>query len=376
MIKKITALLAAASIMLTLSACRDDYTKEGGVITTADIEQLKLSMETTIVEDELFSDNYEVTETSETTEATAATLDLVLDREGTLIGVPAEVNRIVSGSERITQLLIDLGVGGKIVAADKDSAKITGISPSVCTLNKKIITASALEEYKPDVVFINVTCSEPMYSTLKEAGVNVICIPDPSTIEGVKLDIQFLAEYLSVKDKGQQLVDKIDGAIVDITTRSESITAKRKVYFESQSGTEMKAYADNTLEGEILSLVGGINMLAGQSGIVTVTSESVVTANPNVIVTTVSATGYDVNEIKTRTGWDNIKAVKNGSIRRVSEISATASIVDNIYEIAKAVYPEIYKDEPAASALAEATSSSSQPAPSIQTSKTQAAPAA
>ena len=368
MVKKITAVIAAVSIMLSLSACRDDYTKEGGQITTANIEELKLSMETTVVEDELFADEKSETAT-ETTEATTVTIDLILDREGTLIGVPSEVNRIVSGSERVTQLLIELGQGGKIVAADKDSAGIAGISPSVCTLNKKLITASALEDYAPDVVILDGESTDKMPSILKEAGVNVICIPEAACIEDIKMDILFLAEYLSAADKGTQLVDEIDGAIVDISTRSESITAKRKVYFEAQSNPEILGYANGTLAAEILTLVGGINMLEGQVGIVPVTPESVVTANPNVIVTTVNYDGYDLNEIKTRAGWGSIKAVKNGSIRQVSEISTTSSIVDNIYEIAKAVYPEIYKDEPA-------ETSASQAAPVVQTSSSQATPAA
>ena len=369
-LKKITAVIASVSIMLTLSACRSDYTPEGGQITTANIEELKLSMETTVVEDELFAEE-ETKATTEVTEATTATIDLVLDREGTLVGIPADVNRIASGSERITQLLIELGMGGKIIAADKNSANVAGISPSVCTLNKKLITASALEEYAPDVVILEGKSSDKMAAALKDAGVNVICIPEPTSLEAIKLDITFLAEYLSAKDKGQQLVDEIDGAIVDISARSESITAKRKVYFESQSNPEMKAYADGTLADEILTLVGGINMLAGQNGIVAVTPESVVTANPNVIVTTVNYDGYDLNEIKTRAGWGSIKAVKNGSIRQVSKISTTASIADNIYEIAKAVYPEIYKDEPA-----ETSASASQAAPAVQTSSSQEVPAA
>lgn len=366
--KKITAVIAALSIMLNLSACRDDYTREGGQITTANVEELKLSMETTIVEDELFAE--ETTSAAETTEAAPATVGLVVDREGTLVGIPAEINRIVSGSERVTQLLVELGASGKIVAADKDSANVAGISPSVCTLNKKIITASTLEEYAPDVVIISGKSTDTMYNALKEAGVNVICLPDPESIEGIKSDISFLAEYLSVKDKGQQLIDEIDGAIVDISARSESITAKRKVYFETQSTPEMKAYADGTIAGEILNLVGGINMVSGQNGIVTVTSESVVTANPNVIITDVSYDGYNMNEIMTRQGWSNIKAVKNGSIRQVSKVPATASIVDNIYEIAKAVYPEIYKDEPASAE----TTASSQAAPAVQNTSAQAAP--
>ncbi len=341
--KKLAAVIAALSMLLTLSACRDDYTREGGQITTANIEELKLATETTVVEDELFADGNDTTETTETSETTAATVDLVLDREGTLVGVPAEVNRIASGSERITQLLVELGLGGKIVCADKSSAGVAGVTPAICTLNKKIITASSLEQYAPDVVIIDGNSTDPMFSSLKEAGVNVICIPEPTSIEAVKLDIMFLAEYFSVDDKGQLLTDEIDKAVAEVTERAKSITAKRKVYLETQAAPEMKGCGDGTIAGEILDIAGGINMLAGQNGIVAVTSESVVTANPNVILTIVSADGYDFNEIRTRTGWGNIKAVKNNTVRQIS-ISDTAALADSIYEAAKAIYPEIFKD--------------------------------
>ena len=62
------------------------------------------------------------------------------------------------------------------------------------------------------------------------------------------------------------------------------------------------------------------------------------------ILTTVSYDGYDINEISARTGWGAINAVKTASIRPINEISDTASIADSIYEIAKAVYPELYTE--------------------------------
>ncbi len=342
--KRFTAVLIAALLTITLSACRDDYTKEGGQITTANIEELKLSTETTIVEDELFAEEATTSEATETTAETMATVGFVLDREGTLVGIPTEINRIASGSERVTRLLVELGLGGKIVVADKESEGITGVTPSVCTLNKKIITASSLEPYEPDLVILSGTSADSVYVTLKNAGVNVICIPDPSSISGIKLDIQFLAEYLSVKDKGQQLIDEIDGVVVDISSKAATIAAKRKVYFECQSNPEMKAYGDKTLAGEIMDIVCGVNMYSGQEGTITVASQDVITANPNVILTTVSYDGYDLNEIMARTGWGEIKAVKTASIRQIGEISSTASVTDSIYEVAKAIYPEIFKD--------------------------------
>ena len=56
---------------------------------------------------------------------------------------------------------------------------------------------------------------------------------------------------------------------------------------------------------------------------------------------------YDYNEIKTRAGWDVITAVQNGAVYQV-DANATSRpsqyVVDGIYAVAKAVYPEIFAE--------------------------------
>lgn len=334
---KLIAFLSAAAVAISLSACRDDYTKEGGEITTADIELLKQSTETTIVEEELVID-----EAAEQTSAVST--KLVLDREGTLVDAPVEINRIVSGSESVTEILVSLGLGGKIVAADKDSADVTGISPSICTLNKKIITASAVEPYEPDVVILSGTSSDTMYTALKDSGVNVICVPKPSTIEGIKLDIQFLAEYLSAENRGTEIVDEIDGAIVDVTITAETIGVRRKVYFEEKAVPNSVAYGSGTIENEIISLVGAENIFAAKSGASVVELTEVAAANPDVILTKVDYDGYDISEISARPDWTGITAVRNSAVHQIGEIHYSNLIAESIYEIARAIYPEVYTE--------------------------------
>lgn len=333
---KIIALLSAAAIAMSFSACRDDYTKEGGEITTADIELLKQSTETTFVEEELVTGGIE--------KPSEVSTKLVLDREGTLVDAPVEINRIVSGSESVTEILVSLGLGGKIVAADKDSAYVAGVSPSICTLNKKIITASAVEPYEPDVVILSGTSSDTMYNVMKDSGVNVICVPQSSTIEGIKLDIQFLAEYLSVENRGTEIVDEIDGAIVDVMITAETIGVRRKVYFEEEAIPNSVAYGSGTIENEIISLVGAENILAAKNGTSVIELSEVVAANPDVILTKVNYDGYDISEISARPGWTGITAVLGGSVHQIGEVHYSNLIVESIYEIARAIYPEVYTE--------------------------------
>ncbi len=340
-LSKLFAFFTAAAITLSFSACRDDYTKEGGEITTADIELLKQSTETTIVEEELSTVAGDDVIDEDGEKPVAA---LVLDREGTLVEVPAEINRIVSGSESITEILIGLGLGGKIVAADKASADVAGISPSICTLNKKIITASALEDYEPDVVILSGNSSDNVYTALKNSGINVICVPQSTTIEGVKLDIEFLASYLSVKNKGTEIVDGIDKVIVDVMTAAETIGVRRRVYFEEKAIPTSIAYGSGTIENEIISLIGAENIFAAKSGAADIELNEVAEANPDVILTKVAYEGYDLNEISARPDWTGITAVKNGAVHQIGEIHYSNLITESIYEIAGAIYPEVYTE--------------------------------
>ncbi|MBQ5319027.1 MAG: ABC transporter substrate-binding protein [Oscillospiraceae bacterium] len=338
--RRLTAVIAASAIALSMSACRDDYTREGGLITTADPEVMKEHIETTVIKGELTLE--------ETVQHTVeASSKLVVDRENTLIGAPARVEKIVSCSPEITQMLIELGLGSKIVAADVDSAGVAGVSPTICTLHRKIITVSAMAEIAPDAIIIDGTSADTVYTNLKSAEFNVACIPAASSIEDVKLNIDFLASYLSVEEKGAEVTGEIDRVVNDIRVKAETIDVKRKAYFEEQSVPELRAYGSGTLAWDIAELVGAIAVFPEQVGVASVTSDDVIRANPDIILTSVAYDGYDINEIKTRTGWNKINAVKNGAIYQVSEISQTASVTDSIYEIAKAIYPELYTDDAA-----------------------------
>ena len=73
------------------------------------------------------------------------------------------------------------------------------------------------------------------------------------------------------------------------------------------------------------------------------TEESILAANPQVILTNVMYDGYDYNEIYSREGWEAIDAVVN---HRVYSIDANASsrgsqnIVKAIQEISLAIIPD------------------------------------
>ena len=334
-LKKITALfIAAAAFAVSMTACSDDKTREGGEITTA-IISTSGEIET-------------VTETAMVTDDIPVGEAIIPDREGGTVQVPESVNTIVSTAPSITEILTGLGAGGKIIAADMYSSDVAGIDPSICTIDFYNLNIEELAALEPDVIIISgmsMTGADDPYAALKDAGIRVIYVPTSESVEAVKLDIEFIAGYIGETENGRQLVADIDAAVADITEKAAQVTKKKKVYFEIGAAPYLYSCGSGTFINEILTLVGAENIYADEEGWLSNSEESVIAADPDVIITNVQYDGYDFNEIKSRAGWDNITAVKNGEIYCVDANTTSRpsqNIVDGIYEVARAVYPNIY----------------------------------
>ncbi|MCH5194115.1 MAG: ABC transporter substrate-binding protein [Oscillospiraceae bacterium] len=329
-LKKITAFISAAALALSLTACSNDhYTKDGGEITTA-----------IITEDGTVMENGEVRD--------ALDPGLIADREGGTVQVPVSISTIVSTAPSITEILVGLGLTEKIIAADLYSSDVTGIDPSICTIDFYNLNIEELAVLSPDVIIISgmsMGGGDDPYTALKDAGINVIYVPTSDSIASIKQDIEFLAAYTKTEKKGEALITDIDSAVNDISAKAKEVTVKKSVYFEIGEAPYLYSCGSGTFINEAITLAGGENIYASETGWLSNSEESVIAADPDVIITNVSYDGYDFNEIKTRPGWENITAVKNGDVYKVDANTTgrpSQHIVDGLYEIARAIYPDIY----------------------------------
>lgn len=338
---KLLSLVLAGVLAAAMTACGNaNYTSDGGEITTSEITEAE---ETVLNETEV--------ETTETT-VEEETADTVIDREGNFIDIPEEIGSIISAAPSVTEILAGLGIADKIIAADIYSADVEGIDPAVCTLDFYNLNTEELVALAPDVIIINGisdTGTADPYAELKEAGTNVIYIPSADSLDGIKDDIAFLAAYTRTDDKGAELISAIDSCISDISAKAANITEKKSVYFEISAAPYLYTTGSGTFLNEIIELIGAENIYGGESGWLSNSDETVIAGDPDVIITSVAYDGYDFNEITARAGWDVVTAVKNGAVYQVgaNETSrASQHIVDGINEIASAVYPEIYGENP------------------------------
>ena len=259
----------------------------------------------------------------------------------------AQELRLISTAADITELLDGLLLSESIVAADSYSLGIGNVDPEVCTLDYTNPGVETIISLEPDVVFVSGSSTDGTvdpYSALSDAGVNVVYIPTAESISGIIDNIELIAENTGAEDKAEELTSSIDEAVADAKTRAESLGGEKvSVYFEISAAPWFYSFGSNTYLDEIISICGGENIYSEETGWISNTEESILAANPQVILTNVMYDGYDYNEIYSREGWEAIDAVVN---HRVYSIDANASsrgsqnIVKAIQEISLAIIPD------------------------------------
>ncbi|HCP15109.1 MAG TPA: ABC transporter substrate-binding protein [Peptococcaceae bacterium] len=285
---------------------------------------------------------------SETDGAAAAAVLPIADRAGNPITIPSDIQRIVSMSAATTQLIETFGLLDKVVAIDAHSPDyVEGLTelPQFDMMKPDIEVLAAL---KPDIVFVSGISNHDggnPFKGLIEAGICVVIIPSSHSIEGVKEDIQFTSDCLGKSQEGKTLIADMTAEIEQIAAVGAAITDKKTVMFEISTLPQIYSFGKGTFLHEMIEIIGAENVFADQENWIPVNEESVIAANPEVILTNVDYIDDPVEDILLRDGWEHINAVKNKEIFYIDNGMSSLTnqnIVGALKQMAKAVYPEAY----------------------------------
>lgn len=275
------------------------------------------------------------------------------DREGNEFNVPKEVNTIISTAPSNTEVLVALGLADKLVAVDKYSADVEGISEELPKIDFRNPDAEAIIALNPDIVIAsghNKVGDEDPFALIKEAGIPVAYIPSSYSIDGIYEDIEFIANLTNTEKKAKELVDSMKKEVEKIKAIGDKITDKKNVYFEIGAGSGLYTFGNGTFLNELIETVGATNIFADENSWITVTPEAVIDANPDVILANSPGTNEAgltaIEDIESRDGWDTITAVQNGDVYSIDNNASSRpsqNVIKALKEIARAIYPDEYK---------------------------------
>ena len=272
----------------------------------------------------------------------------VMDREGNPITLPAHLDRIISLGPSNTEILAALGFADRIIAADTYSKGIPGLADEVLFFDMLAPDGEQIVNLEPDVIFVtgmSKAGGANPFKMLTDMGTCVFYIPTSSSIDGIKEDIRFIAKVMNVIEKGDRIVTDMESEMDRIKTIGETITDRKRVYFEISVAPYLYSFGKGVFLNEMIEIIGAVNILAHQESWVAVADEVILKENPDVIMTNVDYLDEPVKTIMSRPGWDKMTAVQN---RDVYHIDANASsrpshhVIKALQEMAKVVYPDKY----------------------------------
>lgn len=270
------------------------------------------------------------------------------DPSGAAVEIPDEIGSVVVLAPSIAETLTALGCGDLIVGYDLQSVGLAGLPADVPTFDLMQPDMEQLAALKPDVLFVsNMTLydqSNP-YQQLMDMGVCVLCVPTADSIAAIQEDIAFIAAAMGKTAEGDALIAEMQAELDRIAAIGATVTDKKSVYFEISAAPDLYSFGSGVFLNEMIELIGAENILADQEGWLAVDAETVVAANPDVILTNVNYIEDPVAEILGRSGWEGVNAVKNAQVFYIDNMASSLSnqnIVKALDQMAQAVYPDLY----------------------------------
>lgn len=320
MYKRILAALTAAVLALSLAACSQ---QEGS--------------------------SSDASKTS--SNASAVSQQPTKDRAGNAITVPETVNTIVSLAPSVTQVLCELGLADKIVGIDNQSPNYTDqLKADLPQFDMMSVDTETLIALKPDMVFasgISYVGAEDPFKSVRDVGICVADIPSSSSLNDVKLDNQFIADCVGKSTEGQKLNNDMQATIDKVAAIGKTITDKQSVLFSISDSSMLYSFGSGTFLNEMIELIGAVNVFADQQSWISVTTESAVAANPDVILTNVNYLPDPIADFTGNAAFAEVNAVKNNRVYLIDNAASSLPnhhVVDALVQMALAVYPDQYAE--------------------------------
>lgn len=248
--------------------------------------------------------------------ALTAQAETLTDMAGRELVLDAPLSRAIALNPADCEILYALGAQDVLVGRGEycnypeDVLSLPSVNSGAQTNIEQIL---ALE---PEVIIMSkMAQTVEQVEALEKAGVRVV-ISDAQSLEGVYEAIALLGELTGREEAAEALAQEMRSGFDAI--RQQAQTIEKTVYFEvSPLEWGLWTSGKDTFLDELAQIVGLTNAFSDVTGWAEISQEQVLERDPDYIVTTAAYYGegeLPVDEIASREGWQDLRAVKNGAI--------------------------------------------------------------
>lgn len=199
---------------------------------------------------------------------------------------PEEGQRLISLGGSVTEIVVALGAGDRLVARDSTSDWPASVAALPDVGYIRALSPENVLALDPDLIVAEGDAGPPeAVDVLESAGVRFLLMPEAATPDAILAKIGAVAEALGLPGEGAALAARVEAGLKAVEARAARVETPRRVLFvlSLQGGRVMAGGGGTEAEG-IIRLAGGVNAATGFAGYKPMTDEAVVAAAPDAIL--------------------------------------------------------------------------------------------
>ncbi|MCF0145672.1 MAG: ABC transporter substrate-binding protein [Eubacterium sp.] len=241
----------------------------------------------------------------------------VTDMMGREITLDKPAEKVIALSAADCEIIYAIGAEDTLVGRGEycdypaEALEITSVESGANTNIEQILSL------EPDVLFMaSMAQPKEQVDQLEAAGIKVI-VSEAKDIEGVYTAIGLIGDVTGRREKADEVIGNMKDTFSKLKEKAAG-DGSENMYFEvSPLEYGLWTAGNNTFMNEIASMIKVKNCFNDVEGWAEISEEQVLERNPDYIVTISMYMGEGPTpeeEIASRTGWDDLTAVKNGKI--------------------------------------------------------------
>ena len=273
----------------------------------------------------------------------------IVDGLGRSVTINKIPQKIVSLAPSNTEILFALGLGDKVIGvteycnypqAAKDKPKVGGFST---------VDIEKVVSLEPDLVLATKIHSKTVIPALEKLGLTVVALT-PSSLPEVLDSISLVGKITGQNKEASKLTDNLRTRIEAVADKIQTLSPNQmpKVFYITWHDPLMTA-GTGTLADNVIGSAGGQNISSDISGDKTISLETVIYRDPQVIVASVGmGAGEDLpwQYVQTEARLKNTQALLNGRVYKIDGDlihRPGPRIVDALEQMAHFIHPELFK---------------------------------
>lgn len=256
-------------------------------------------------------------------------------------------DRVVTTTTGAADIVYSLGAASRLVAMDLAS-DFPGASVLPTANPQHEIAVESILALKPDLVIASSDpADEPSLTSLRDAGVTVVVVPDAASIDGIGARVNAIGTALGIPQRARLLAEDIQARVASVAATNVGSPVVAFLYLRGAAGVYLMGGRGSGAD-DLIARAGGVDMgtSLGVQKFAPLTAEAIATADPDVIL--VMSKGLDsvggADRLLSMPGIAGTKAAAHRAIVSVDDTRllsfgpATPDVIACISEQLKALH--------------------------------------